>query len=47
MATISVGSSFTTRKSQVTGIVKEIVENANGSHRILLDVGGVDRWTTV
>lgn len=44
---ISIGDTFTTRKSKVTGIVKDIVDNPNGSARILLDVNGADRWTTV
>ena len=44
---ISVGSTLTTAKSGVTGEVKEIVNNANGSLRVRLDVNGQDRWTTV
>jgi hypothetical protein len=43
----TVGSQFTTAKSKVTGEVKEIVKNANGSFRVRLDVAGQDRWTTV
>jgi len=42
----TVGSQFTTAKSKVTGIVQEVVKNANGSMRIRLDVNGQDRWTT-
>jgi hypothetical protein len=42
-----VGQSFTTQKSQVTGVVTEVKENANGSLRVRLDVNGSDRWTTV
>ena len=44
---ITVGSQFTTAKSGVTGTVKEIVKNDNGSFRVRLDVNGQDRWTTV
>ena len=44
---IEVGQSFTTAKSGVAGTVKEIIKNACGSTRILLDVNGSDRWTTV
>lgn len=44
---ITVGSQFTTAKSKVTGIVKEIVENPSGSKRVRLDVNGNVRWTTV
>lgn len=43
----SVGQTFTTAKSGVTGTVQEIVQNANGSLRIRLSVNGADRWTTV
>ena len=42
----TVGSQFTTAKSKVTGVVQEIVKNANGTMRIRLDVNGQDRWTT-
>jgi predicted lipoprotein len=45
--TPEIGSSFTTLTSKVTGTVKEIVKNANGSLRVRLDVNGQDRWTTV
>lgn len=44
---ITVGSQFTTAKSGVTGTVKEIVKNDNGSFRVRLSVNGQDRWTTV
>jgi len=44
---ITVGSQFTTAKSGVTGTVKEIVKNDNGTSRVRLDVNGQDRWTTV
>lgn len=46
-SSITVGNTFTTLKSNVTGMVKEIVKNANGSLRVRLDVNGSDRWTTV
>lgn len=46
-ATITLGSEFTTKKSKVTGIVQEIVENKNGTKRVRLDVNGQPRWTTV
>ncbi len=45
--TPTVGSQFTTAKSGVTGEVKEVVKNANGSLRVRLDVNGQDRWTTI
>jgi hypothetical protein len=47
MGEITVGSQFTTQKSGVSGIVQEIVKNANGSFRVRLDVAGQPRWTTV
>jgi hypothetical protein len=45
--TLQIGQTFTTQKSGVSGTVQEIVENANGSLRVRLDVNGQDRWTTV
>jgi hypothetical protein len=47
MSTITVGSEFTTSVSGVTGIVQEIHEKPLGRTVLLLDVNGVDRWTTV
>ncbi len=47
MATLTVGSQFTTAKSGVTGTIMEIVQNPSGSVRLRLDVNGEDRWTTV
>jgi hypothetical protein len=46
-SSIEVGNTLTTNKSKITGVVKEIVKNANGSLRVRLDVNGQDRWTTV
>jgi len=46
-SSIEIGKTLTTEKSKVTGVVKEIVQNANGSLRVRLDVNGQDRWTTV
>ena len=43
----TIGSLFTTQVSQVSGIVQEVVANANGSFRIRLDVAGQPRWTTI
>ena len=47
MQTLTVGSQFTTAKSKVTGIIKEVVENKTGTFRVRLDVNGEPRWTTV
>lgn len=44
----TIGSSFTTPVSGVTGTVKEIVQNATGSKRVRLELpNGDTRWTTV
>jgi len=46
--TLEIGQSLTTKKSKVTGIVQEVVKNANGSLRVRLDLpNGKTRWTTV
>jgi hypothetical protein len=42
-----VGDLFTTLKSGTTGVIKEIHRTGSGSARVLLDVGGKDRWTSV
>jgi hypothetical protein len=47
MATLTVGSQFTTRKSGVEGTIEEIVENDNGSVRLRLMTSEGTRWTTV
>ena len=42
-----IGQTFTTAKSGVSGIVKEIVKNASGSSRVRLELANGDtRWTT-
>jgi len=44
---LEVGQTFTTTLSGITGIIKEIHEHPSGVNRILLDVNGTDRWTSV
>jgi hypothetical protein len=44
---VTVGQEYTTTVSQVTGIIKEIVETNTGSLRLRLDVNGETRWTTL
>ena len=46
--TYKVGDLFTTLKSKKTGVIKEIVPNASGSVRVLLEMPTKEtRWTTV
>ena len=46
-ATYKVGDTYTSQKSKVTGVIKEIVPSKNGnSVRVKLDVNGATRWTT-
>jgi hypothetical protein len=47
MATLTVGSQFTTLKSGVEGTIEEIVENPSGSVRVRLMTNDGTRWTTV
>ena len=44
--TLSVGQTYTTTQSNVTGVIKKIDKHPSGVSRILLDVAGKDRWTT-
>ena len=46
MGNYQIGDNYTTLKSGVTGVIKEIHPQASGSVRILLDVQGNERWTT-
>ena len=45
-ATYKVGDTFTTQKSKVTGVIKEIALQPNGNVRVALDVEGKTRYTT-
>jgi hypothetical protein len=45
--TYQVGDLFTTQKSGVTGTIKEINSLNANTTRVLLEVDGQDRWTTV
>ena len=36
---------YTSQKTKVTGVIKEIVPQANGNVRVRLDVEGKTRWT--
>lgn len=45
--TLEIGQTFTTEKSGVVGIIKAIDNHPSGVNRILLDVDGKERWTSV
>ena len=46
--TYKAGDLFTTLKSHKTGVIKEIIPNASGSVRVLLEMPTKEtRWTTV
>ena len=45
--TYQVGDLFTTQKSKVTGTIKAIEPLSDTMTRVLLDVDGVERFTTV
>jgi hypothetical protein len=46
--TYKVGDLFTTLKSKKTGVIKEIIPNASGSVRVLLEMPNKEtRWTSV
>jgi len=44
-ALYKVGDTYTSQKTKVTGVIKEIVPQANGNVRVRLDVEGKTRWT--
>ena len=45
-ALYKVGDTYTTQKSKVSGIIKEIVPTTKNTVRVKLDVNGATRWTT-
>ena len=45
-ATYKVGDTYTSQKSKVVGIIKEIVPTNKDTVRVKLDVNGSTRWTT-
>lgn len=45
--TLEIGQTLTTQKSGVVGTIKEIHPQPSGVNRVLLDVAGKDRWTSV
>ena len=45
---LEVGSSLTTPKSGVVGVIKEVISNKTGSKRVRLELpNGTTRWTTI
>ena len=44
---LEVGQTFTTTQSGITGIIKAIDNHPSGVNRVLLDVNGTERWTSV
>ena len=45
--TLEVGQTYTTTQSGITGIIKAIDNHPSGVSRLLLDVEGQERWTSV
>jgi hypothetical protein len=45
--TLEVGQTFTTTQSGVVGVIKAIDNHPSGVNRLLLDVDGKERWTSV
>jgi len=46
VATYNVGDTYTSQKSKVTGVIKEIIPTDKNTVRVKLDVEGKTRWTT-
>jgi hypothetical protein len=48
MATmLEVGQTYTTTTSGITGVIKAVDNHPSGVNRVLLDVEGQERWTSV
>ena len=45
-ALYKVGDTYTSQKSKITGVIKEIVPTTKNTVRVKLDVNGATRWTT-
>ena len=43
---LEIGQTYTTTESGIKGIIKAIDNHPSGVNRILLDVDGVERWTS-
>ena len=44
---IKVGEIYTTAKSNVQAVIKAIDNHPSGTMRVLLDVNGEERWTSI
>jgi len=44
---LEIGQTLTTTQSGITGIIKAIDNHPSGVNRVLLDVNGKERWTSV
>jgi hypothetical protein len=44
---LEIGQTFTTTNSGVTGVIKAVDNHPSGVARVLLDVNGSERWTSV
>jgi hypothetical protein len=44
---MEIGQTYTTTQSGITGIIKAVDNHPSGVNRILLDVNGKERWTSV
>jgi hypothetical protein len=47
MTTLEIGQTITTAKSGVVGVIKAVDNHPSGVARVLLDVSGSERWTSV
>jgi len=47
MPTLEIGQIYTTEKSNVQGVIKAIDNHPSGTMRVLLDVNGTERWTSI
>jgi len=47
MTTLEIGQTYTTSNSGVTGTIKAVENHPSGVSRVLLDVNGSERWTSV
>ncbi len=46
MENLTIGQTFTTTNSGVTGTIKAVDNRPSGVNRILLDVNGAECWTS-